>query len=341
MHGEALAADILWMGNSAATVSADAGLIGRLTSQGHTVTLMEVAAVSAEEQVAAANANDLVIISESISSFAVLTGADFNLKDYTRPILSFEVFMWDNAGWVGPVQNFDFGVSGRPNEQEFNHPDLVPLDDSLRIVNSSHPLAAGLTNGPHVVYTRPYTFNIANVGSDAAIIATVDSDTDPMTTYFVYEAGDTLYNDFDVTAGMRIGLFLGQYGGNSPDDPDGGGPPQFSYIGPKGLQLFDAAVNYAVQSQFDADFDNDGDVDGNDLAKWRTDFGANPGSDADGDGDSDGADFLIWQAQFGATGLGSITAVPEPGSLLSSVCGIVVLACRRRAVRARCREPGL
>ncbi len=43
-----------------------------------------------------------------------------------------------------------------------------------------------------------------------------------------------------------------------------------------------------------ADFDNDGDVDGNDLAQWEDNFGA----DADSDGDTDGADFLAWQRQF-------------------------------------------
>ncbi len=47
-----------------------------------------------------------------------------------------------------------------------------------------------------------------------------------------------------------------------------------------------------------ADFDNDGDVDGNDLAQWEDNFGADANADADSDGDSDGADFLAWQRQF-------------------------------------------
>ncbi len=47
-----------------------------------------------------------------------------------------------------------------------------------------------------------------------------------------------------------------------------------------------------------ADFDNDGDVDGNDLAQWEGNFGPNANADADGDLDSDGADFLAWQRQF-------------------------------------------
>ncbi len=47
-----------------------------------------------------------------------------------------------------------------------------------------------------------------------------------------------------------------------------------------------------------ADFDNDGDVDGNDLAQWEDNFGADANADADSDGDTDGADFLAWQRQF-------------------------------------------
>ncbi|MEO2049961.1 MAG: PEP-CTERM sorting domain-containing protein [Pirellulales bacterium] len=83
---------------------------------------------------------------------------------------------------------------------------------------------------------------------------------------------------------------------------------------------------------FSADFDNDGDVDGDDLAQWEGDFGG-PGSDADSDGDSDGSDFLAWQQQFGsgvpvAAALG---AVPEPSTLfLAGLAGCFGLLITRR-----------
>ncbi len=47
-----------------------------------------------------------------------------------------------------------------------------------------------------------------------------------------------------------------------------------------------------------ADFDNNGYVDGDDLAQWEGNFGSGVTADADDDGDSDGADFLAWQRQF-------------------------------------------
>jgi T5SS/PEP-CTERM-associated repeat protein len=81
-------------------------------------------------------------------------------------------------------------------------------------------------------------------------------------------------------------------------------------------------VNYGADSvvlevtaapSFTADFDEDGDVDGDDLVQWRGDFGVNNLSDADSDGDSDGDDFLQWQRQLGSTSTVPVgTAVPEP-----------------------------
>ena len=84
--------------------------------------------------------------------------------------------------------------------------------------------------------------------------------------------------------------------------PDGGGP----------VRIADVLVSHP------ADFNLDGNVDGNDLAQWQGDFGLNGSSDADGDGNSDGADFLAWQRQFGSEvpTLAASHAVPEPETAL-------------------------
>jgi hypothetical protein len=86
---------------------------------------------------------------------------------------------------------------------------------------------------------------------------------------------------------------------------------------------------------FSADFDADGDVDADDLAQWRGDYGANGDSDADLDGDSDGADFLAWQRQLGS-GLPAqalTSAIPEPSSICLTVAGLIAaLRGRRRFV---------
>ncbi len=88
-----------------------------------------------------------------------------------------------------------------------------------------------------------------------------------------------------------------------------------------------------VLSSFTADFDSDGDVDGDDLAQWQGDFGINDSSDADGDADSDGVDFLAWQRQFGSGGgmpLAAASTVPEPTSLLLAALGMLTLSVRRK-----------
>jgi hypothetical protein len=71
----------------------------------------------------------------------------------------------------------------------------------------------------------------------------------------------------------------------------------------------------------DADFDNDGDVDGIDLGIWKGAFGPSALGDADGDLDSDGQDFLLWQRQLSGSG---ISAVPEPVAL--GLASIALLA---------------
>jgi hypothetical protein len=83
------------------------------------------------------------------------------------------------------------------------------------------------------------------------------------------------------------------------------------------------------------DFDEDGDVDNDDLGDWRAGFGTPSGAthmqgDADDDGNVDGADFLIWQRQVGQTQPGGIQTIPEPASCLLLVAAALASATRRR-----------
>ena len=79
------------------------------------------------------------------------------------------------------------------------------------------------------------------------------------------------------------------------------------------------AQNQIVLSSFQlgADFDEDGDVDGDDLTRWNTGFGVtgtatHTQGDADGDQDVDGADFLAWQRQLGSSSpMAAATGIPN------------------------------
>ncbi len=72
----------------------------------------------------------------------------------------------------------------------------------------------------------------------------------------------------------------------------------------------------------DADFDQDGDVDGDDFLTWQRNFGMGSTlaeGDANADGQVDQIDLDAWRMQFGTVSAGSqqlATAVPEPSSLL-------------------------
>lgn len=93
--------------------------------------------------------------------------------------------------------------------------------------------------------------------------------------------------------------------------------------------VLNGTVEY-VAGGFSADFDGDGEVDGVDLATWKSDFAATAGSDADGDGDSDGNDFLAWQRQLGSgTAVAATAAVPEPPAVLLALGSAAMLAWRR------------
>ena len=99
-------------------------------------------------------------------------------------------------------------------------------------------------------------------------------------------------------------------------------------------QLYTAGILSVSGSVLDADFDEDGDVDGDDLTHWESGFGTSGAAthtdgDADGDQDVDGRDFLVWQQQFGVAPPG--TSIPEPGA--TSLIAIGILAAAASACR--------
>ncbi|MCA9236939.1 MAG: hypothetical protein KDA44_15790 [Planctomycetales bacterium] len=91
-------------------------------------------------------------------------------------------------------------------------------------------------------------------------------------------------------------------------------------------------VTLRVVELLAGDFDEDGDVDGADLARWESGFGLGAGAahaqgDANGDGAVAGDDFLIWQRQYGmAVVVPPVTGVPEAGTILLAMIAAVLIA---------------
>ncbi|MCA9257669.1 MAG: hypothetical protein KDA61_00660 [Planctomycetales bacterium] len=102
-------------------------------------------------------------------------------------------------------------------------------------------------------------------------------------------------------------------------------------------------VNLRVADVFEiampGDFDEDGDVDKDDLAVWESQFGdAGLGltSDENQNGYVDGPDFMAWQSHFGGSVSANVaqSAIPEPtGTLLATLAVSVLVATRRSRTR--------
>jgi hypothetical protein len=83
----------------------------------------------------------------------------------------------------------------------------------------------------------------------------------------------------------------------------------------------------------DADFNNDGTVDGADFLVWQRGFGA-AGSPTTGDANNDGnvndADLGIWKQQYGSTTPSPVASVPEPAAGVLGLVAAAMLTWRRR-----------
>jgi T5SS/PEP-CTERM-associated repeat protein len=183
---------------------------------------------------------------------------------------------------------------------------LVPEDQAVVNGNYTHEAGSRLSisvlgEAANNVYTSLGVTGTASLGGDLVLSGATLYEPGADEVYTVLQASDLIGSFNNVVSGERIknrlGTFVVYYGPGSPFTPDHVVLTDFQPFSP-------------------ADFDNDGDVDGDDLAQWKGDFGVNGLSSADDDGDSDGHDFLAWQQQLGGGVPAAIASatVPEPAS---------------------------
>jgi sugar lactone lactonase YvrE len=144
-------------------------------------------------------------------------------------------------------------------------------------------------------------------------------------------------------------MYVTTLGNDNPADPIYG-----NFLFPGGVYKFDVATGALIgagpfiESGGASDFNNDGAVDGDDLAIWSQEFGASEDGTADSNADGvvDGADFLIWQRNSGKVGdfqptaivrytppTDVVSAVPEPATMMLTGIALVSIGLAARSRR--------
>ncbi len=203
----------------------DVFIKNRLTlDMGHEVTVMPDT-VNAETMLAAANAADLVLIVESVTSGALGT----KLVSTPTPILFYEAFLQDEFGLVDPSTR---GVDpGTPDEGDYG---AIEDQTHINIVAPEHPLAAGL-QGTVQVYRFPREINWGKAKAPAAEVIAMLPDYPSAATIYLLRKGAARF-DGTPSPGLRLSLFI-------ENDNETG---TANLMTRHGLRLFDAAVEYAL-----------------------------------------------------------------------------------------------
>jgi len=193
------------VGNGSSPSTSDNLLIAYLQNEGYTVNVFDDTANSSS--VTASNPNLIIICESSISG-----QVNSKFRNTAIPVIVMEPLIYDDM----KLSN----TQGKDNDE-----------DKVKIVDSSHPLAGGLSNGNKTIATSDGTFGYAEPDNDNVIIvATIDNDRD-RATIFAYEAGSKM--DDNVTApARRVGFF-------AFDDV-------LQYLNADGAKLFEAAVVWAI-----------------------------------------------------------------------------------------------
>jgi hypothetical protein len=210
--------------NNAGDLSAgfDQAMYDHLTSAGHTVELVSGGDVSGGTfTVADAEAKDILLISESISSSA----AD-NLLGTDVPTLTCEAWGWDNLNFAGPADSAGTWQAGQT---------------TINIESVTHPILteAGLTAGALTYYTSAIQLpskEVANLAPGAIVLATVSGDAS-FACHWAIEQGQPLY---DNTPAPKRVVGFGLEGSNNPGEVHGD-------LSDDGWAFFDAAIQWLLE----------------------------------------------------------------------------------------------
>jgi hypothetical protein len=169
-----------------------------------------------------ADGEDLILISATNSKYKLTN----KYRDAKIPLMCLEGLMADTLKMAGRRRYIDYGEHGEEKESE------DPPEAYLDIVNSSHPMAAGLKNGYVKFIKEADVLKWATPPPSATIIATLPDSTHERA-IFGFEKGAAMADEF--VAPARRTMF--------PVDN-----PAFDYLTEQGHALFDAALLWTISS---------------------------------------------------------------------------------------------
>lgn len=238
--------------------------------------------------------------------------------DAARPVELYGVGF--QAGHVG----FDLGA-GDPENQLFSENEYPYLSGDASGVLVAYPIVDG-ENGEYVDVSNSLTggYSATAVDNSTApfdptpwaigkVAGLSNGDAVPSNTTFTFDVdlelpGVREYVQESLATGA-LGFYLSSL--HFAGDPHNGltlpypqwylkeFPTQFGGVAPT------LAINYEIASA-PGDFDDDGDVDADDLMVWQTGYGTQYG----------GRDFLSWQRNYTGSLNALVVVIPEPSALL-------------------------
>jgi hypothetical protein len=259
----------------------------------------------------APDGRDLLIFSlefmprQSVITWANQIASQTKFKDHTAILLTHSYMNWNNQLTNHDVNSYGFNGDGNAGVQLWDK--LVKGNENFEMTFSGH------VGGDGVAHVRA-------LGTNGNAVHQM-----LLNTQFETNGGNGWFRvleflDDGTTVRVRTySPFLDLYRTDPAND-------YYIQLSPLPSPVFAAA-----------DFNQDGFVDGADLAIWQENLGASGAAvaqlgDANGDQTIDGADFLVWQREFTGSAAAQ-AAVPEPAAWLLAACGSLLSLRRCRFAR--------